>query len=316
MTGRGRFQKAAVIGTGMMGPGIAAILALGGVHVTVLSRRLESAQEGLAKARSCVNELMVDFLGGPEKAELSASDDMTAATRDCDLVIESAPENMAFKQDLFATLEESVRPDAVLASNTSGLSITAIASKCKHPERVLTTHFWNPPHLMPLVELVKGEKTSPAIAEEIRDLMKYCRKVPVMVKRDTPGQLGNRLQMALWREAAHILESGIADVEDIDLAIKNGFGLRLPVYGAFEHADMVGLDMAGAIFDYVTRDLSNQQGLTEGLKQRLADGQLGVKSGSGFYDWSKRDAKKVRALRDEFVLDVVKRYRDGDGDGN
>ena len=308
MNGFERFQKAAVIGTGMMGPGIAAILALGGVSVTVLSRKEESAREGLAKARSFTKLLQDNGLGGPECAELSSSADTAATVAGCDIVIESAPENMAFKQDLFAALEESARPDAVLASNTSGLSITEIASKCRHPERVLTTHFWNPPQLMPLVEIVKGAKTSDAVAREVRALMLHCRKVPVMVKRDTPGQLGNRLQIALQREAMHILESGIADVEDIDLAVKNGFGLRLPVYGVFDHLDMVGLDMFGGIFDYITRDLSNQRGETDGMRRMRAEGRLGAAAGRGFYDWSKRDAAETRALRDRFVLDVVKRY--------
>lgn len=305
----GRFRRAAVIGTGMMGPGIAAILAMGGVETTILSRTEEAAREGVTKAQALANVLAVEALAGPDCAPISASSDWTAATKDCDLVIESAPEDMPFKQDLFARLETGVRPDTVLASNTSGLSITEIASKCSHPGRVLTTHFWNPPHLMPLVEIVKGKKTSDSVAQEIRTLLLHCRKVPVIIQKDTPGQLGNRLQMALVREAIHILESGIADVENIDLAVKNGFGLRLPVYGVFEHADMVGLDMMGAIFDYVSRDLSNQQGMTDAMKQRVSDGQFGVKSGQGFYDWSKKDAKQVRALRDEFVLDVMKRYR-------
>src|SRR5204863_5511398 len=117
-----------------------------------------------------------------------------------DLVVESAPENMEFKQNLFAHLDSIAKPNAVLTSNTSGMSITAIASRCSRPERVLTTHFWNPPHLMPLVEIVKGEKTSDQIASAVRDLLASCSKVPVVVKKDRPGQLGNRLQMALVRE--------------------------------------------------------------------------------------------------------------------
>src|SRR4029079_2657422 len=128
-----------------------------------------------------------------------------------DLVVESAPEDMDFKQELFTRLDAATRPSAVLASNTSGLSITAIASRCRHPERVLTTHFWNPPHLMPLVEIVLGEKTSQPIAQAVRELLSACGKVPVVVKKDRPGQLGNRLQMALVREAAQIGAEGHAD---------------------------------------------------------------------------------------------------------
>jgi 3-hydroxybutyryl-CoA dehydrogenase len=197
------------------------------------------------------------------------------------------------------------KPTAVLASNTSGLSITAIASRCNRPERVLTTHFWNPPHLMPLVEIVKGEKTSHQIASAVRDLLASCGKVPVVVKKDRPGQLGNRLQMALIREAINIVAEGIADVEDVDLAAKSGFGLRLPVYGIFEHQDIVGLDMGLGIVDYVTKDLYNQPQAPDLMREKVARGELGAKTGKGFYDWSKKSADEVKSRRDRFVLEFL-----------
>ena len=306
-----RIQSAAVIGTGMMGPGIATILAAGGVPVTVLSRSAESAEQARVRAIGFAALLAEHGLADPANcAEIHASADLEAVIPSVDLVVESAPENMEFKQSLFAHLDAIAKPDAILASNTSGLSITAIASLCtRHPERVVTAHFWNPPHLVPLVEIVRGERTSIAVAEELRDLLKHCGKVPVMVKKDTPGQLGNRIQAAMVRECVHILEQGIADVEDIDLAVRNGFGIRLPEYGPFEHADAVGLDLKMAIADYVTRDLCNRVGASDSVKERVARGDLGVKSGKGFYDWSKKSWEEVRARRDGFVLDVVKRRR-------
>jgi len=305
------YSQAAVIGTGMMGPGIAGALALGGVRATILSRSEDSAQAGLAKALQQIDLLEQHGLAKPEAAHrarqiLDASTAFDAAVAAADLVIESAPENMEFKQTLFAHMDSIARPDAVLASNTSGLSITAIASRCRRPERVLTTHFWNPPHLMPLVEIVRGDKTDPAIAESVRGLLAACGKTPVVVKRDTPGQLGNRLQMALVREAIHIVEQGIADVEDVDLAAQKGFGLRLPVYGIFEHQDMVGLDMGLSIVDYVAQDLYSAGKAPDLMRDKVARGELGVKSGRGFYDWSKKDAAGVRARRDRFVLEVLK----------
>ena len=302
-------KNAAVIGTGMMGPGIASILALGGVNATILSRHEASALEGLEKARRFVRLLQAEELAGAECAELSCSTDMDAAVKDVDLVIESAPENMEFKQNLFAHLDSVTRPDAVLASNTSGLSITEIQSKCRHAGRVVTAHFWNPPHLMPLVEIVKGAQTSDEAAEGLKALLTHCGKVVVMVKKDTPGQLGNRLQSAVKREAMHIVAEGIASVEDVDLAIKNGFGLRFPVYGCFEHMDAVGTEMSFAISDYISRDLSNRVGAPPVLREMLDRGELGVKSGKGFYDWSEKSWDEVRELRDSFVLDVVKRWR-------
>jgi 3-hydroxybutyryl-CoA dehydrogenase len=306
-----QFHTAAVIGTGMMGPGIAGTLALGGVHATILSRTEEGAVKGLESARRQIRLLEENGLADPARAApaielLDASSAFDATIARVDLVIESAPENMEFKQKLFAHMDSIAKPDAVLTSNTSGLSITAIASLCRRPERVLTTHFWNPPHLMPLVEIVKGEKTSTEAASAIRDLLQHCGKVPVIVKKDRPGQLGNRLQMALVREAVNIVAEGIADVEDVDLAAKSGFGLRLPVYGIFEHADIVGLDMGLSIVDYVCQDLYNEPHAPDLYRKKVADGDLGVKTGKGFYDWSQKDADAVRAKRDRFVLDFLR----------
>lgn len=308
------FRTAAVLGTGMMGPGIAVTLASGGVATTICSRSAEGAAKGLEAARAHLRLLAENGLVPAAKAEwahdhLDSSPDLEAAVRDADLVVESAPENLEFKQDLFAKLDGWTRPEAILASNTSGLSITAIAERCSHPERVLTAHFWNPPHLMPLVEIVKGARTSDEAAQALHQLLLDCGKVPVIVKRDTPGQLGNRLQHAVLREAIHIVEEGIADVEDVDLAIKNGFGLRLPVYGLFEHQDAVGLDMVFAILDYVSRDLCSRPGAPDHLRRLVAEGKLGAKTGEGFYDWSKKSIADVKAQRDAFVLDFVKSRR-------
>jgi 3-hydroxybutyryl-CoA dehydrogenase len=206
-------------------------------------------------------------------------------------------------------MDSIARPAAALTSNTSGLSITAIQSACANPARVITTHFWNPPHLMPLVEIVKGEHTDPALATALHTLLARCGKVPVIVKKDTPGQLGNRLQMALVREAINIVEQGIADVEDVDLAAKAGFGLRLPVYGIFEHQDAVGLDMGLGIVDYVSSDLYNQPRAPQLMRDKVAQGHIGAKAGRGFYDWSVKSIDDVRARRDAFVLDFLKRWQ-------
>jgi len=215
-----RLRTAAVIGTGMMGPGIAATLALGGVRTTIVSRTGESAAQGLTTAHAQLRVLaengLAEMLQVRDAVDrITASSAFDRTVEKVELVIESAPESMELKQRMFAHMDAICDKTTVLASNTSGLSITAIASRCRHPERVLTTHFWNPPHLMPLVEIVLGEKTSQPIAQAVRELLSACGKVPVVVKKDRPGQLGNRLQMALVREAAHIVAEGIADAEDV-----------------------------------------------------------------------------------------------------
>ena len=308
-----RFQTAAVIGTGMMGPGIALTLAIGGVRTTILSRAEDTARAGLDKAIAQVHILKDNGL--IEHARAHAALDRLGATTDferaialADLVIESAPENLEFKQDLFARMDAIARSEAVLASNTSGLSITAVASKCSRPERVMTVHFWNPPHLMPLVELVKGEKTDSANVAAVRALLARCGKVPVVVHQDRPGQLGNRLQMAMWREAMNIVAEGIASVEDVDLAVRCGPGLRLPVYGIFEHADAVGLALVCAVMDYTSRDLYNQPRAPALLHELVERGETGAAAGQGFYDWSKKDYRAMIERRDRFVLEVVRRW--------
>ena len=309
-----RFKTAAVIGTGMMGPGIAATLALGGVRTTILSRTEEGAAHGLASARKQLRALaenglaeFVQVRDAVYRLDASAAFDRTVGR--VDLVIESAPEKMELKQKMFSHMDAIAERSAVLATNTSGLSITAIATRCRHPERVLTTHFWNPPHLMPLVEIVLGEKTSVVAAQAVRELLTTCGKVPVIVKKDRPGQLGNRLQMALVREAAYIVGAGIADVEDVDLVVKNGFGLRMPVYGIFEHQDAVGLDMGLSIVDYVAKDLYNEPKAPDFYRDKVAAGELGAKTGHGFYDWSKKSITEVKARRDRFVMNFLRAER-------
>jgi 3-hydroxybutyryl-CoA dehydrogenase len=167
---------------------------------------------------------------------------------------------------------------------------------------------------MPLVEIVKGARTSDEVAQAVRALLVRCGKVAVLVKKDRPGQLGNRLQHALWREAVNIVAEGIADPEDVDLAAKNGFGLRLPVYGIFEHFDAVGVEMATAIMDYIARDLYNQPQAPDFLREMIRQGRRGARFGRGFYDWSKKDLRAVLERRDRFVLEFLRshRYRPGE----
>jgi 3-hydroxybutyryl-CoA dehydrogenase len=222
-------------------------------------------------------------------------------------VVESIVEDMGVKQELFAHMDSMTRPEAILASNTSGLSITAIASKCRHPERVVTTHFWNPPHLMPLVEIVLGERTWPELAPALRDLFIVCGKAPVIVKKDRPGQLGNRLQMALVREAVNIVAEGIAGAEDVDRAASLGFGLRLPAYGILEHIDIVGLELARAVCDYASKDLYSERSAPPLFTEKIERGEGGAGAGKGFYDWSSKSAAEVKARRDAWLIECLRR---------
>jgi len=305
----------AVAGTGMMGPGIAATFALGGSRATIVSRTPEGAAKGVATARSLIEVLAKNGLADPGQARdaaarLSPSTDPEAAVRAAQLFIESIPEDLATKQAFFARLDRA-SPDAILCSNTSGISITAIAEKSTHRQRILTTHFWNPPYLMPLVEVSVSTWTSPQIADEVMRLLRACGKVPVLVHHDRPGQLGNRIQHAMIRECVNIVQEGIATAEDVDLAVKTGVGLRLPVYGVFEHADMVGLDLVKAVQDYVLPDLSTVKEAGRLHQEKVARGELGVKSGRGFLTWTPEKAEEVRARRDAFLIQFLRWQKEG-----
>lgn len=306
------FRKAVVMGTGMMGPGIAAVLALGGLEVTLLSRTKARAQEGTTQAREVIHFLAANGLVPSAERARSAEDaivpaeDMRSSVAQTDIVIESLPEEMPLKQQLFRDLDEAAPPHAALCSNTSGLSITAIAALCtRHPERVLTTHFWNPPHLMPLVDVVCGERTDVASAQAIVDLLRACDKTPVLVRKDRPGQLGNRLHQAVVREAVNIVAEGIATAEDVDLAARRGFGFRLPAYGILEHQDLVGLKLGSAVNDYVAQDLYNEPHAPPLYAEKLVAGHSGAASGQGFYDWSVKSADEVKGRRDAFLVKLL-----------
>jgi 3-hydroxybutyryl-CoA dehydrogenase len=300
------FKTAVSIGTGIMGPGTGVALAVGGLRTTILSRDAERASRALEAARGQLGFLESQGLLTREHAEaacrrLSASTDLAAAIADADIVIESSPEDMVLKRELFAWMDSVAPPETILASNTSGLSISAIAVGCMHPERVLTAHFWNPPHLMPLVEIVRIARTCEAVVARVAALLIQCGKTPVVIHKDTPGQLGNRLQMALLREAVHIVQEGIADAESVDLAAKMSFGLRLPVMGILEHQDMIGVDLSFAVLDYVAPGLYNHPGAPRLMHEMLQRGELGVKTGKGFYDWGSKDVQAIQDRRDQFL---------------
>jgi len=311
MTTAADSANVAVIGTGMMGPGIAACLALAGHRVCLFGRSAESLDRGLASTRRGMDLLDKEGLVEPARRadaaqRLSGTQDLAATVGSADFVFESIVEDLTEKQRLFSQVEALAPKDAIFASNTSGLPITRIAEVLQHPGRAATTHFWNPAHLMPLVEIVKGQQTSDDTVARLRWLLDGAGKKTVVVLKDVPGQLGNRLLHALFREAFHIVEEGIASVEDVDLAISNGPGLRFPAYGLLEHADMIGLDMQLAIDSYLFADLCALAEAPDVLKDRVARGDLGARTGRGLYDWTTRDAAAVRARRDQFIIDRLK----------
>jgi 3-hydroxybutyryl-CoA dehydrogenase len=303
--------RVAVLGTGMMGPGIAVTMALASHDVTLFGRTPESVQRGLDAIDRCFDllhgeQLVTGDAASAARRRVAGSTDLAGAVGGATFVFESVAEDLELKRELFAEVERLSGADTILASNTSGLPITRIAERMKCPERAATTHFWNPPHLMPLVEIVKGDQTSEETIGRLHDVLSRAGKRVVVVRRDVPGQLGNRLLHALFREAFHMVQEGVATVEDVDTALRFGPGLRFPAYGLLEHADMVGLDMMLSIESYLFGALSNMDQPPPFVRDLIARGDLGAKTGRGLYDWTQRSAADVLAGRDKFLVERLK----------
>ncbi len=294
--------KIAVIGAGLMGHGIAQVFALAGHDVTIY----DSFAATLATAKERILTNLRD-LGDDQNAvdRVTPEGDLAKAVRDADYVVEAVLEDLPLKQKLFAEIEPHARPDAILASNTSVIPITAIMQGLTRRERALGTHWWNPPYLVPLVEVIETQWTS---AEAIAFTMKLhanAGKKPAHVKKDVPGFIGNRLQHALWREAISLVENGICDAETVDTVIKAAFGRRLAVLGPLENADMVGTDLTLAIHRTVLPDIDSRPGPSPYLEKLVKDGKLGFKSGEGFRKWSPEQQAALRST----VLQHLKKAR-------
>ncbi len=284
--------RIAVIGAGLMGHGIAQVFALAGHDVIIT----DSFAANLDTVKARISANLAD-LGDDAAAvnRVTPNADMAAAVRDADYVVEAVLEDLPLKQKLFADIERHARPDAILASNTSVIPITSIMEGLKHRERALGTHWWNPPYLVPLVEVIGTQWTTPQVVDTTMALHKTIGKTPVHVKKDVAGFVGNRLQHALWREAVALVEHGICDAETVDTVIKAAFGRRLAVLGPLENADLVGTDLTLAIHNTVLPEIESRPGASPYLEKLVADGKLGFKSGEGFRKWTPEQQKELRA---------------------
>jgi len=295
--------RIAVVGAGLMGHGIAQVFALADHHVTIT----DSFHANLDTVKARISANLRD-LGDDEKAidRVTPLADLAQTVRDADYVVEAVSEDLPLKQKLFAEIERHVRADTILASNTSVIPITAIMGGLKQRERALGTHWWNPPYLVPLVEVIGTEWTSPQAIDWTMALHADAGKKPAHVKKDVAGFIGNRLQHALWREAVSLVERGICDAETVDTVIKAAFGRRLAVLGPLENADLVGTDLTLAIHKTVLPDIESRPGPSPYLEKLVAEGKLGFKSGEGFRKWS---AEEQAALRQK-VVQHLKKARD------
>jgi 3-hydroxybutyryl-CoA dehydrogenase len=283
-------QQVAVVGGGLMGAGIAAVFAAAQYPVRIF--------EPLAATRESLAGRIADALkllgAEPASADVTVTDQLASAVVNADFVTEAVSERLEVKRALFSELSALSHEHVVLASNTSVIPIGQIASGLPAAERIVGTHWWNPPHLVPLVEVVQSEFSSPAAIALTMELLRKLGKKPAHVRKDIPGFVANRLQHAMWREAIAMVAAGVCDARTLDDCVKNSFGLRLSVLGPLENADLVGLDLTLDIHRTIIPELDRSEGPHELLRAHVDAGELGCKSGQGFRSWTADEVARLR----------------------
>ena len=304
----------AVIGAGTMGHGIAQVFALAGKQVALTDSDTAVLGKAIPRIRAnletCIKFGDIDedkAATVPERITLTPN--LAEAASQADYIVEAVIEDLEVKRSLLRQLEEHCPDHTIITSTTSSYCVRDMASVLNHPEHFLVTHFWNPPYIIPAVEVMPGEHTSDEAVESTITLLESVGKYPALVKKDVPGFVGNRLQHALRREAISIVAQGIASPEDVDLIAKLSFGLRLPVVGPLETVDLGGLDLTQAIQTYLLPKLDRSTEPSQLINEKVKRQELGAKTGKGFFDWSPGQAEEVIRRRDETLLELIKLLR-------
>lgn len=298
-----------ICGGGMMGKNIAYVMASNPAYQVAVYDLYETDVE--AGIRTNTKQLLDKGVITEEElserlSRISFTTDIDSELiSDADFVIEAVFEDMNIKQETFAKLEARCRKDTIFCTNSSVMSPSQISAKLEHRERFVGTHFWNPGHLIPLVEVVKSDASSDEVANTVMEVLRSAGKKPVLCKKDVPGFIANRMQHALWREAISIVENGIADAATVDEAVKYSFGLRLPQLAPMENADMVGTDLTYNIHDYILKDLEDSHEPSPLLTRLKEEGKIGFKTGEGFQKWTPEQAAKSNADLNEYLIRML-----------
>ena len=306
-----QIKNIAVLGSGIMGHGIGQTFALGGYEVILNDISEEILENAIQRIRSNLNTFIEFGITTPDSAKeallrIKTNKNLKESVKESDFIVEALPEVMDLKKDVFKALDEYCLPHAIIASNTSGLSLTEMASEIKRQDQVVIAHWWNPPHIIPVVEIVRGQYTSDQTVNLVYQLLVAIGKRPVKILKEVPGFLGNRLQFALYREALACLKEGIASAEDIDTAVKGTFGFRLPTLGPLETSDFGGLDTFLNIAEYLFKEIDRSIEPPEILKEKVRQGKLGVKTGEGFFRYTPEEREKKIKERDRQFLQRLK----------
>jgi len=309
-------RNVAVVGAGVMGHGIAQLYALAGFPVSLYDIREEYLDRAFRAMEDSLSLLVKEeFVTEARKKEalrrVSRTTDLEGAVNGADFITEAIPEVLEMKWALFATLERLAKPDAIIASNTSTLPISMMAKHSATPHRMIITHFFNPAQLVPLVEIVKHEKTTGPVVETTIALMRTIGKHPVLLKKEVPGFIANRLQAAIVREAFHLLSEGVADARDIDAAITAGPGFRWAFIGPIETADFGGLDTWKRVIDNLAPELGKRESAPDRIVEAVQEGNLGTKTGKGIYSYTDVSVPEKIRERDTNFIRLLKLKRDG-----
>lgn len=306
-------RKIGVAGGGTMGSGIAQIFAQHGYEVVVTDiadKFLENTKRLISlNQKTLINEGLLTEEDAQESIKHISFTTDKNVFKDVDMIVEAIIEKMEIKQNYWQEVEAIAKDDCIFATNTSGLSINGICNKVENKKRFIGMHWWNPPHIIPLIELVKADETSDETVQLLKELVEKIGKESVVVLKDVNGFIGNRIQFAVYREALKIVEEGIATVEDVDKAMKYGPGFRYPVLGPFETADMGGLDTFYYISTYLFNELSDVKNPTKLQLEHMDNNNLGVKTGKGWYDYSDGKGEEAMARRDENFYKMLKHIR-------
>jgi len=303
-------NRIGILGAGLMGPGIAQAFSSAGYRVNIFDMdpaTLDSVKNRIASNFTTFIDLNLATPADRERCldNITISTSLKNLCAGPQVLIEAISEDMEVKRSTYGEVEKFTPPNTILTSNTSALSITAISEVLEHKARFLGTHFWNPPHIIPCVEVIMGAFTEERVFETVYSLMEKIKKVPVRVMKDVPGFLGNRLQHAMWREAISLKEKNIASAEDIDKVVKYGFGIRMPFLGPLETADLAGLALTYDVHKYLFPYLESSSEPSPALKDLVFDGATGVKAGRGFYDWAPEKIRRIIQQRDTVLLRII-----------
>jgi 5-formyl-3-hydroxy-2-methylpyridine 4-carboxylic acid 5-dehydrogenase len=299
-------KSAAVIGLGTMGPGIAATLARAGLKVSAFdtdAARRDKAVPAFAGAAAVLSALSVPDHGAHA---IAVHADLAACVAGADLVIETVPENLDLKVQVFRDIEAHVADHCILASDTSGIPITHIQAGTRLPGRVVGMHWSNPPHLIPMIEVIRGEQTTAATADALVAVVRRCGHLPITIRKDVPGFVENRVLYAVMRECLDLVEQGVIDPKDLDACVSWGIGYKLAVIGPMALLDMAGLDIYSAVAGYLNKELSNRTDVAAYIAERTAQRKLGIKTGAGIYDYTPERIGELQSQRAAKLVAVRK----------